>query len=133
MDKFESEALSEWRWLKPAPIAVIYSALLLASMVVRVPQTPLDQVGFQPDKIVHILLFSILHGLWSWVFWERKNGLKTAAWIGMSLGLFTEIVQGFIPWRSFDFRDLIADAIGIVIAYLLIKARHSRDSRKKSA
>jgi VanZ family protein len=123
VDKYDLVTLPKWGWLKPTPIAITYSVLLMAAMFVPVPHTPLDEMGFPVDKIIHLFLFSILYLLWTWAFRERKRGLITAAWVAIAIGMFTEIVQGFLPWRSFEYHDLIGDGLGILIGFLLMKLR----------
>ncbi|TAE30847.1 MAG: VanZ family protein [Cytophagales bacterium] len=65
------------------------------------------------DKWGHALMFAIFAVLW------MLTKRKTAVWVlgvGIAYGLFTEVWQGVMPiGRSFDWYDLLADAVGVVI------------------
>ena len=84
-----------------------------------------DKIWF--DKWVHIFLFIILVILWSKAYSHKKNTDSGSRKIflqimitGVVYGIAMEIVQKyFIPFRSFDIGDIIADAIGCVVGYLI--------------
>jgi VanZ family protein len=85
----------------------------------------LDKIWF--DKWVHIGLFILMMVSWNWAIYKNTNkgkGLKTIFWIMGSIwlayGIGMEFIQHyFIPNRSFDGGDIIADAAGcgIGLAY----------------
>jgi VanZ family protein len=72
------------------------------------------------DKWVHIFLFGMLVILWCRYFYkmsfEKKDLKKIFLWLmlsGVLYGVIMEFVQKyFVPNRSFDLGDIIADAIG---------------------
>jgi hypothetical protein len=78
------------------------------------------------DKIVHVVLFGLNVLIWGWhyaVSESQERHLRlifigaTVAMIG--LGVIMEYVQMyFIPNRSFDGYDIVADIIGSVLAGL---------------
>jgi len=76
------------------------------------------------DKIAHIILFSGLSIFWIIFFHFRKNGSSklTPLLIVLILaayGIGIEYYQlNFIPNRSFDVGDIVADACGAVCGYL---------------
>ncbi|MGJ7030732.1 VanZ family protein [Niabella hirudinis] len=83
-----------------------------------------DQIYF--DKWVHIGLFSLLVLLWN-LWFAKKMQLQnkpTRIFIIVSLlalgyGIIMEFVQKwYIPNRSFDLGDIIADGVGAVIGLL---------------
>ncbi|MEO5681843.1 MAG: VanZ family protein [Chitinophagaceae bacterium] len=77
------------------------------------------------DKIVHIILFGTLTGLWCYYYYLKGKPavqLKTIFFIVFLLAAFNgialEFVQkNFIPNRSFDDGDIIADVLASSIAY----------------
>lgn len=80
------------------------------------------------DKWVHIALFSILVALCYWPFkpsWPQKAFLKKAvpiAFAALGYGIAIEFIQkNYIPNRSFDLGDIIADGFGsfIPLVYVL--------------
>ena len=117
--------------------AVIW--LLLVTCLLCTPGAKLpkitwgDKIWF--DKWVHIFLFMILVILWSKAYSHTKNIQRDSRNIffkimvvGCLYGIAIEIVQKyFIPFRSFDLMDIIADGIGCVIGYFFaIKRFYSR-------
>jgi VanZ family protein len=47
-------------------------------------------------------------------------------------GIFTEIIQLYVPGRSFDLLDWAADSLGALLALLLAKRLFLRNLEKKS-
>ena len=88
----------------------------------------LDKIDF--DKIVHIGLFAVLVFLWCGVVKKKEKNFNSVqqiyVWVTLSgcvYGVVMEFVQKyFIPNRSFDIIDMLADAIGS-IAGLLVATR----------
>lgn len=75
------------------------------------------------DKIVHFFLFGTLVFLWYYYLvhrsGEQKNLGRQVFWItlgSIALGICLEIVQYyFIPYRSFDPLDIVANSLGAVV------------------
>lgn len=85
-------------------------------------ETWLNKIWF--DKWVHIGIFSVMTFLWS-VALVKKNGWplqRTCLLIALcaiTYGVTIEFVQKyFIPNRSFDVFDIMADTIGSLLGYL---------------
>ena len=73
------------------------------------------------DKIVHAIVFFILTylGLLS-----RFNISKlTLSLLIFFFGLFIEIIHFFVPYRFFEYFDLLANLIGVTIAQLVYKLK----------
>ncbi|MDB4975828.1 MAG: hypothetical protein JWN48_4169 [Myxococcaceae bacterium] len=86
----------------------------------------MERVPMQ-DKGVHFLeygtlSFFTLHALS--VTWpvRRFSTVVAATIITMGLGLLDELHQSFVPGRSSDVLDLLADVIGAAIAAMVYKA-----------
>ena len=77
------------------------------------------------DKYVHVFLFSTFVFLWCYYFYRRGKSLKTLkvaffiVWLIAAFnGIIIEFIQlNFIPGRSFDKGDIIADMAGAGLAY----------------
>ena len=66
------------------------------------------------DKVNHVLAFFVLGLLADFSFPERGFGAsKILALLGY--GLLIEVVQYFLPYRSFSLYDLAADAVGLAL------------------
>jgi len=77
------------------------------------------------DKWIHICLFSVMVFLWCWVAasqltWKKIRFFYEIAFYFFVYGVAMEFVQKyFIPNRSFDIADMIADGIGCAIGLVI--------------
>jgi hypothetical protein len=119
--------------LVPAIAWLVISIILLTLPGTAFPEeTWLDKIWF--DKWVHIGMFSILVTLWCWGWRSIKNnyspGKLKSIFIIIAIsftgyGIVMEFVQlYFIPHRSFDIGDIIADASGSLIGVLFSTWRY---------
>jgi VanZ family protein len=105
--------------------------LLLVTSLLCIPGTKLPKVTWEDkiwlDKWVHVFLFMVLVILWSKAYSNKKNIQNNIRKIffqimilGFLYGISMELVQKyFIPFRSFDLFDILADGVGCFIGYLL--------------
>lgn len=79
------------------------------------------------DKVVHSALFFLetlfLHRSLRWQ--PRPRPILLATGSALTLALATELVQGFIPHRTADGWDLIADGLGI-LAFVFVHLTRCR-------
>lgn len=76
------------------------------------------------DKVFHLVEFILLGFLLSLGYFLSIEGSsrKKSAWVlisGILLGGMIEIHQYFLPTRSFEILDLVADSLGIMIGLFL--------------
>ena len=75
------------------------------------------------DKWIHVLLFLVLVFLWCNPYnrvHSAKRNFIIITLSGIAYGIVMEVVQHYlIPFRSFDYGDMIADALGSVGGYFL--------------
>ncbi|HRE50646.1 MAG TPA: VanZ family protein [Flavitalea sp.] len=110
----------------------IFTVFLLCIPGSVVPGTGLFGLkGF--DKIVHVFLFGSNVLLWGW-FAEKvvsnskklRNIFIMLALYGILLGIIMEFVQrDYVPNRSFDMYDIIADAVGAMAAAIYLRSKQS--------
>jgi len=87
---------------------------------------PIDRIPMR-DKGVHFVEFGVLGACFAeavWVTWPRR-GLRGAmvAWVFTTAsGLLDELHQVYVPGRSADIGDLLADALGAVAGVLFLYA-----------
>jgi VanZ family protein len=122
--------LEGWKAWIPAGLAV--GGIFLGSSV---PGTSLPPPGFLPgqDKIVHLFEYGLLGFLVAWALQRRSDRPRSARAIflgavGFALlyGLSDEFHQSFVPARSVDAFDVLADLAGGAIGaalLLLVRAR----------
>lgn len=99
-----------WRAL----LAVLLLAITALALVPDPPQAA--STGW--DKSNHALAFASLAFASVWGVWRqpRQWGLLVAALL--AYGGAIEIAQGFLPPRSGDWLDLLADGVGIALGLL---------------
>lgn len=69
-----------------------------------------------PDKIMHILLFiPIVPMAWLAIKPQWAFTKVVILWSGLLLGVLTEYVQHFMPSRTCDINDVLADVTGSVL------------------
>ena len=113
---------------KPAFITALGWSLMVSFLLCLPGQefpkmTWLGKIWF--DKWVHISLFLAIVIFWCRAFSNKYPGkLKTLfgriALLSIIYGVVMEFVQHFfIPFRSFEFLDIVADGIGSLAGYLI--------------
>jgi VanZ family protein len=97
--------------------AAFYSALLLGSLLAFIPADGGIQANFN-DKLLHIVGFFVMAFL-AHIAHPAIRYLYLI--IGLScFGLMIEIVQAYLPYRSFSVWDWWADVFGMLLYFLLI-------------
>ena len=71
------------------------------------------------DKALHFLCFTYLT-LITWLSRILNKDLHVYV-IVLAYGILIEIVQRFLPHRSFEFLDIFADFVGIIAGFIFIK------------
>lgn len=107
--------------------------LIIATLLFCLPGEEFPEAGWMDelhlDKFIHVGLFIMLVVLWclpSGYRLENKKRINTR-YIQIALafviyGIAIEFIQRhFIPHRSFDFFDIIADAGGCVVGLILVR------------
>jgi hypothetical protein len=94
--------------------------LCLAAIGLAVALLPMDGMGLEfnnRDKLAHagaffgfamLLDMATLRRFWYW-----------KAPVLLAYGALIEVLQAFVPWRSFSLADLAADALGILLYWLV--------------
>ena len=87
-----------------------------------------DDLGQQPDLIKNPFGTTINHfisyfyvtilGLLAYL---RDKNFKKLGYVLFSLSLILEIIQYAVPNRAFQLNDLVANFLGVLVAYFLVK------------
>ncbi len=72
---------------------------------------------FSYDKNNHLLAFAVMAWLADRSWPEPGHAWQTWGWL-LAYGLFIEVVQRELPFRSFSWFDFVADTIGIATYFL---------------
>jgi VanZ family protein len=92
----------------------------------NLPKAPVD---LNIDKLIHFILFAGMAWLWCRYLMAKKGVThlkKKFFYIMLAVlanGIMMEFVQKFIPNRSFDIIDIVADSLGGIFGYWLIIRR----------
>jgi len=117
-------------WQKRRGIGLdVAPALLALGLMFWLGLTPLDSLpGPQfelVDKVWHLMAFGGLAGLLSRSIMYLGHGAllaaRAASLISVTLGAVLEILQSFTRYRSADWADFLADAIGVALAYAVLR------------
>ena len=71
------------------------------------------------DKVLHFLCFIYLT-LVTWLSRILNKDLHVYV-IVLAYGILIEIIQRFLPHRSFEYSDIFADFVGIIVGLIIIK------------
>jgi VanZ family protein len=106
-------------WTTAVLWAVLIEALVLWPSP---PSVSTDLWGLGVDKLVHATLFAVQ----AWLVARALAGQGRPvwpAWVGAALfGAVTELQQHFIPSRSMELGDLLADTVGAVVGFVVFAA-----------
>ena len=117
-------------YLKTIKASLLFAVawLLMITTLLCIPGSKLPKINWDDkiwlDKWVHIFLFLLLVLLWCRAYSSkgRKPGVRkiflTITILSIIYGVGMEIIQHyFIPFRSFDYGDIIADCLGSMAGY----------------
>ncbi|MBT0959939.1 VanZ family protein [Denitromonas iodatirespirans] len=108
----------------PAAARAAFGAALAAVLVLSLLPVPAGlQVFSWQDKLEHATAFLAL-GLLGQFAWARHG-----RWVAIGLlayGALIEVAQSFTAWRTGDAADWLADALGVGLALLIVRARRVR-------
>lgn len=93
-------------------------AFVILYFATSVPSESSGQAFVANDKIMHFAAFGILAIFLS--FSEKFSKLQWPMTISFVYAAMIEIVQFFIPYRTFDLLDLAAGALGVFAILLVI-------------
>jgi len=117
-------------WRKPRGFGVdvvpgvLYMAALFWFGLTPLKRLPGPEFGFA-DKVWHFLAFGglavlLARALWHWgrrlALASRDGAIASAA-----LGALLEVLQSFTTFRSAELADLIADGLGALAAFLVLR------------
>lgn len=125
-------------------IALVYAALIF--IVSSIPQITPPALGFEAeDKFYHFIEYSVFSFLLFLAFFRaktdffKKNVFLLSSLIGIAYAYSDEFHQKFVPGRSYDIFDFLADCLGIILIqaalwiYLGWKSRRSPATHKSSS
>ena len=98
-------------------ILLVISILVISFLAIS--ETNPTSQNFIDDKLLHFLCFAYLT-----LIFKLTQFIQQDFWlyvIVLAYGILIEIVQMYLPYRSFEFLDILADFMGILFASLFLK------------
>lgn len=95
-----------------------------------IPPVEVDTGFSYTDKLAHLTGFVF----WAILFYRAFPGshwTSALAW-GLSFGIFIEVVQHFIPYRSMEFLDAVADCVGLALGMFIRRLVTSKINEKEN-
>ncbi|BBI98897.1 hypothetical protein FGKAn22_05900 [Ferrigenium kumadai] len=104
--------------------------LWVAALVyVSLTPNPPDAVRFlNADKLEHALAYCLLMLWFSQVYVRRTQRLFTAA-LMIAMGIAMEFLQGMTGFRSFQYADMVANSIGVLLGWAWARTSLGRIGR----
>lgn len=90
--------------------------LIAVSWIALQPEAVSVPAGME-DKVEHLLAFTVL-GIGFFSFWRQPFRFLVVFLLGY--GMLIEMLQAFIPGRDACVEDVVADAIGILLALFAV-------------
>lgn len=102
-------------------LLISWLLIVLILSIIPVPETDIEPKGL--DKIVHFAIYGIT-ALLLWKFLYNRIGNRgiiglISVVIASLYGLIIEIIQSFLPYRSFSVSDIISNFLGAVAFVVL--------------
>lgn len=70
--------------------------------------------------LAHGIEFGILGLIWMLYFYHQSFGYLRVWALGLSIALFDEVIQIFVPGRAFEVFDLLIDGSGVILGSLVV-------------
>jgi len=96
-------------------------ALVIVASLMAVPK-PIQSISlFQGDKLAHVMAYFVLMGWFAQIYHAPRQRFHYV--IGfVLLGVLLELLQGLGGIRQGDWLDMVANSVGVVLAWQLTKA-----------
>lgn len=80
------------------------------------PEPPQPVRFLNADKLEHALAYCLLMLWFSQVYVRRMRRLFTAALL-VAMGITMEFLQGMTGYRSFEYADMLANSVGVLLGW----------------
>ena len=96
---------------------LVYLSIIVAFTLGSIPSSDEMPKVENLDKLLHFSFYFILASFYQQLM-TSKHTIVLAFFIGVSV----ECIQYFLPYRSAEFLDLIANLVGILVAVFLVRS-----------
>ena len=89
------------------------------------PSPPEIDIGFKYiDKIEHFIAYVILMGWFCQIYKTTKTRIFYFVFF-IAMGVLIEVLQGLGTVRYFEYSDMLANSLGVAVAWFITKARYN--------
>lgn len=115
-----------WRYIVGAwgPVVVWMGVIFLVSAQTQLPRFVLPGVPMPTDKGLHMLEYAILGALCYRAVVRTLTVRYPMLWsfgVGVTYAATDELHQRFVPGRSSDLSDWVADAVGVLLGLIVAR------------
>jgi len=104
-------------------LGIGWGLVFLVSYLTLSPAPPDFYLEFEyADKIKHFIAYFCLMFWFAQLYKKIKIRIAYVIFF-ISMGVFLEVLQGFGGVRFFEYYDMLANAVGVAIAWLLTNGR----------
>lgn len=101
-----------------------WGMVLLICFLSLTPNPP--ELGFNLwDKVNHFIAYAGMMGWFGQLYMKTSQRLTLAVAI-IILGIVLEVVQGMGGYRMFEYHDMLANILGVIIALVIIYLKGDR-------
>jgi len=120
MQEMKENLISHLRFRK-LWIAIGWNLVIAVIILSLIPPPPIMHVDYT-DKIGHLIAYFVLMGWFAQIYHAPRQRIQFV--IGfLLLGAVLEILQGFGGVRYAEWADMVANSVGVVLAWQLTKKR----------
>ena len=109
------------RFLRQYRFSVVWGIVVLLLSVLKISLGEEIETMSYADKNLHAFLYAILAVLVCKETKSRGYKIYLFSWLIVSIyGILVELIQIPIPYRSFEWGDVVADSLGAVVGLLFV-------------
>lgn len=102
-----------WLWI----VAIWYLSLVMPP--------PKPDLGFTfGDKILHAGAYGVLMA-WFLQLYHRRDSRITCMIVFIGMGILLEYLQSMTDYRQLEYADMLANATGVLLAWLIVRGKVS--------
>ncbi|MFH1768970.1 MAG: VanZ family protein [Candidatus Omnitrophota bacterium] len=106
-------------------ILVFYSLFILAASLFPLGRE--DFPSFLPlDKAVHFFMYFFLACLSGRAFVNMAGWVRISFIYAFSWGIIMELIQYYLPYRSFEWKDILSNLLGCILGIYLYVIRRRK-------
>lgn len=98
-------------------LAILVTIVIIFLSLIRIGKQPINFNHL--DKIEHCIAYATLSFLWLLSLGNTKRRKIIICIMCMLFGMFIEVLQDTTSYRTFDYVDMFANSIGVLIGFIM--------------